>query len=306
MRSKAPKNHHYVPQHFLKAWADERGYMFRYRYIPATGAFEIKPVSIRKSASRDHLYRMSFKDGSFEIESTILTPIVDEEGHKILELVRHRAFRDVRTEDKRLLANYITRLEARHPDIIEAMDMSDRLEELRVQLKSEKLVRGESIDDVIDYLKSSDTLGLLPLALFLQNESKPMFGKPFSDSLMNAYTREYTFSEPVLLCSDYPVARWGDYSKSVFCVLALSPTKAVIYSSSANIEVFDQVSANIRADIINLYTISKSEAAYFIDDSKCDFVKQHLGWAKRHQDLNAQKDYIGRYVSEWTSTRGTV
>jgi hypothetical protein len=30
-----PKNHHYVPQHFLKAWANGKGNLVRYRVIPA-------------------------------------------------------------------------------------------------------------------------------------------------------------------------------------------------------------------------------------------------------------------------------
>lgn len=297
-----PKNHHYVPQHFLKAWANGKGNLVRYRVIPATGKFEVKSVSVRKTASQEHLYRMGFEDGSFEIESTIVTPLVDEEGHKIINLVRGESYSALNNESKRKLAIYITQLIARHPDTIKLMDISSRLEELRAQLKSENNGSDQSVDDVINYFKSSDTLGVMPLAYFLQNESNPVLEKPFSESLMKAHAKEYIFETPVLLCSDYPAANWGNFDDYIFCVLAISPTKAIIYSSHSNIDVFDMVSKNTLIRMINLYSIAKADAAFFIDNTQKVFVEKHLGWAKRHSDLDAQKEYVGKCVTEWESS----
>lgn len=299
MNRNEPKNHHFVPQHFLKAWSNDKGELVRYRVIQATGKFETKSVSVRKTASQEHLYRMNFEDGSFEIESTIVTPYVDEEGHKIITIVRDKSFFSLDDESKRKLAIYITQLIGRHPDTIKLMDVSDRLEEIRAQLKSEKGASDDSVDDVINYFKTSDTLGVMPLAYFLQNESNPILDKPFSESLLKAHTKEYIFETPVLLCSDYPAANWGNFDDYIFCVLAVSPTKAIIYSSHRNIDVFDMVSKSTLIRMINLYSIAKADAAFFIDDTQKVFVEKHLGWAKKHSDLDAQKDYVGKCVAEW-------
>lgn len=173
------------------------------------------------------------------------------------------------------------------------------VEEIRTKLKSEKGASDDSVDDVINYFKTSDTLGVMSLAYFLQNESNPILDKPFSESLLKAHRKEFIFESPVLLCSDYPAANWGNFDDHIFCVLAISPTKAIIYSSHRNIDVFDMVSKSTLVRMINLYSIAKASAAFFIHDTQKEFVEKHLGWAKRHSDLDAQKNYVGQCVTEW-------
>lgn len=85
----SPRNHHFIPQYFLKAWQHAEGKIFRYRRLPSSGAMEIKSVAIKRTASIQDLYRINFPDGGFEVESSHVTPLIDEAGHKIIK--RHEA-----------------------------------------------------------------------------------------------------------------------------------------------------------------------------------------------------------------------
>lgn len=291
-----PKNHHYVPQHFLRAWATKGAKVYRYRRVAATGRLEVREVGIRKTASKDDLYRASFEDGSFEIESSIITPTIDQDGHKIIAAARSETIAGWDSEKRRRLANYLTCLEARHPDVLEAMDVRDRLENLRAQMKADGFASEESVDEVIDYFKASSSLGVLALGLFAQNESRPSLAKPFAEGLMDAHLREYVFTDLPLLSSSYPMARWGDYITDIFSVIALSPNKALIYSSSRDVDVFSTIPNDLRSSVINLYTLAKAESAYFYSPYLDGFVDKHLGWAKTMTDISAQRAYIGEFI----------
>jgi len=291
-----PKNHHFIPQHYLKAWQSTKGKIIRYRIIPETGAFEIKEVGIKKTASINDLYRITFPDGSFEIESSLITPEVDEQGHKIIEEARNSTITLWSKAQKKKLANYFTCLEARHPEIIDEMNIGADLDILRAEMKSKGHFKDTSIDEVINYFQSSDSIGVVNLASFIQNEIDSKLTQPFSEGLLKAHVREYKFDSAALLCSDYPTSRWGDYLKTFMLAVAISPTKSVIYSTNKDIDVFNQLPASSRAKLINLYSLAKAEVAYFKDQSMANFVKEHLGWAKQLNSNEKKQEYISNFV----------
>jgi hypothetical protein len=294
MNNQPPKNHHFVPQHFLKAWQSSEGKIIRYRHIPSTGAFEVKEVAIKKTASVNDLYRIEFPDGSFEIESTLVTPLIDEPGHKIIEKARISCATAWAAHDKRQLAYYLTCLEARHPEVLKAMNINDHLETLRRQMKSTRHASHESIDEVIDYLKQSRSLGEYAFGLLVQNETLPLIEQPFSDGLVAADMYEYGCESGGLICSDYPTSRWGNYLRELLFIIAISPRKALVYSNSP--KGFGQLPASVRTRLINLYTLAKAKTAYFTDASQSDFIAAHLGWATKLQTFDEQKRYISDFV----------
>ncbi len=296
MSNNPPKNHHFVPQHFLKAWQSSDGKIYRHRFIQHTGKFESKEVAIRRTASVDDLYRVQFPDGSFEIESSLVTPEIDEAGYKIIEKIRIGSLSQWTKTNKKSLAIYLTCLEARHPDVIEEMNVGAELEELRTQMKEDGFARDKSVDEVVDYFQSSPSIGLIAFAYFLQNEKTPLLAQPFSDGILSANVREYTFSSDALICSSYPTSRWGDYLNDFLFVVAVSPKKAIVYSTSSDVDVFGYIPEIARINLINLYSLSKANLAYFKDTSKSKFIKQHLGWATKLKDLNAQKDYVAKFI----------
>jgi len=72
--SNTPRNHHFIPQHFLKAWQQSDSKIFRYRRLPSSGEMEIKSVAIKRTVSIQDLYCINFPDGGFEVESSHVTP----------------------------------------------------------------------------------------------------------------------------------------------------------------------------------------------------------------------------------------
>jgi hypothetical protein len=268
--SNPPRNHHFIPQHFLKAWQHADGRIFRYRRLPSSGALEIKSVAIKYTASIQDLYRIDFPDGGFEVESSHVTPLIDESGHKILEKARGSRVQGWGLPERRQLANTLTLLEARHPEVLKAMDVRSELDLLRQRMKTEQHFSPESVDEVINYFQASDSLGVVSLVLLTQNEILPLIEQPFSDGLVQASMREYSYEQSCLLSSDYPTSRWGHYLKELLFIIAISPRKALVFSNNPSIGVFDLLKPHARARLINLYTLGKAQTAYSCDDVHAD------------------------------------
>ena len=75
-------NDHYVPQHFLRAWAcdAEQNKIRAYQRIEQTGqvvAYLTKPRSIVSSASQKNLYQITDGVETAEFETIIMTRDVD-------------------------------------------------------------------------------------------------------------------------------------------------------------------------------------------------------------------------------------
>jgi hypothetical protein len=205
--SNPPRNHHFIPQHFLKAWQHSDGKVFRYRRLPSCNVMEIKSVSIKRTASIQDLYHIQFPDGGFEVESSHITPLIDEAGHKIIKKARGSNIQEWDLGDRRQLANTLTLLEARHPEVLKSMDVRSDLNLLRERIKAERYFSHDSIDEIINYFQASDSLGAISLVLLAQNEVLPLIDQPFSDGLMRAAMKEYSYDQLCLLCSDYPSSR---------------------------------------------------------------------------------------------------
>lgn len=291
-----PSNHHYVPQHFLRAWQYAPGRVFRYRRLPSGGELEIKPVAIKRTASIQDLYRIDFADGGFEVESSHITPMIDEAGHKIIQKARGSRVKDWGMADRRQLANTLTLLEARHPDILEAMDVRSELEVMRQKMKDEQPFSHASIDEVIDYFKASPSLGVMSLVLLAQNEITPLIDEAFSDGLVMANMCEYEWELPSLLASDYPTSRWGDYLKDLLFITAIAPGKALVFSHDPNVVAFDYLRPETRARLVNLYTLAKARTAYYLDKTQGEFVDAHLGWALARPTHSEQRDYVADFL----------
>jgi|JYMV01.1.fsa_nt_gi Protein of unknown function (DUF4238) len=294
--SNPPRNHHFIPQYFLKAWQHAEGRIFRYRRLPFSGAMEIKSVAIKRTASIKDLYYINFPDGGFEVESSHVTPLIDEAGHKVIERARGSSVQKWDTADRRQLANTLTSLEARHPDILKAMDVRSALEPLRQKIKAEHQLSHKSVDELIDYFKASRSLGVLSLILFAQNELLSLIAQPFSDGLLRASMREYSYEHSCLLCSDYPTSRWGDYLKDLLFIIAISPSKALVFSNNPSIVAFDRLKPHALAQLINLYTLGKAQSAYYSDDAQGEFVFTHLGWALNRPDVLDQRQYVEDFL----------
>jgi len=296
MSDNPPKNHHYVPRHFLKAWSFDGKKLYRYKLQPWGGDLEVQKASLDGVASEHDLYTVEFPDGRFETETSHVTPQVDVPGFKVLERARSSSVCEFDAEDLRELANYVVLLEARNPKILKIMDIRPQLSEIAEQSIRDGLKKAD-VDHVADYLKLGN-LGPVSLGLFIKNESDGRYGKPFAEGLASVELREYEFDSDRLLCSNYPAARWGKFDGELLLVLAITPRKALVYSSSNRL--IDSIPDDLKAVLFNLYTLGKAEEAYYIDGAMGDFVRAHLGWAV-DQTLEESREYVVSILTSYLS-----
>lgn len=297
MSKNVPRNHHYVPQHYLKAWESSKGTFYSYRINPFSKIAEVKKAGIKRSASEKDLYHIEFYDGSFEIENSIINPYIDDEGAFLVKEARDTNIANWGKDKKYNLARYIVCLEARHPNIIEKMNID--LTDIKNGIKKEGLFSEGAVNDVFNYFETSKDIGVIALSALIQNEKSPMLEEPFTDGLNSCSFLEFNFSKEMLICSNYPTGRWGHFLKDVLLFLALSPTKAIIYAKNKlALAAYDQLPKSILIDLINLYTLGNADVAYYVDDSKLDFISKHLGWAKKCKGIEAQREYVGCFLDK--------
>jgi hypothetical protein len=291
-----PTNHHFIPQHFLKAWSSSNKKTFRYRHIKSSNKFEVREASIVNTGSMDNLYSVEFPDGGYQFETDLINPSIDDDGQVILREARESQVKSWGMDKQKRLASYLFYLEARHPEILETMNIKPELEVLRKKMKAEGCASHKSIDEVFNYMKSAKTLGSICFSMLVKNEERPLLARPMIPGLLKANLKEYSFSYPALITSNYPAGRRGDYLKKFLFVIAISPYKALIYSPSKDVRVFDELPETVLADLINLYTLAKADNAFHVDKSKSDFVKKHLGWAKDITSFEEKLKYANDFL----------
>lgn len=292
-----PIDHHYVPQHFLRAWSipDDKARLFRFRRIPGIDKFECKKVSIKNSTYQENLYRIELPDGSFEIESSVITPELDEPGHKAIDLIRTNALSNLARDEQRELAIYLVGLEGRHPDTLKKMDVREALPAMREAHKRENKFNHDLVDDVFNYFSKS-SVNVMALRASIKNERNGYMDTPFSNGLLNANVVELQCDCDVLITSDFPCFRWGHLHKHFLYVVAVSPRKALIYSPDNDVLVFKHLPVAVAARAINLYTLAFAERAFDRSLTQRNFVERHLGWARNIGDSNDAKEYVNKFL----------
>ncbi|EOG7752780.1 DUF4238 domain-containing protein [Vibrio cholerae] len=292
-----PRNHHYVPQHFLKAWQSSEGKIYSYRVNPYTKLGEVKEASIKRSASQKDLYHIAFHDGGFEIETTIINPYIDDDGAGLIELARNTVISDWSNEKQLKLARYIVCLEARHPDVVDIMNIS--LSEIKERFKQQGIYSDEAVDDVFDYFGTTQDVGKVALSALVQNEELALLEEPFADGLVRSDFIEITLKTDQFICSNYPTGRWGHFLENVLLFLAISPTKALIYSADSRMaQLYKSLPESVVIDLVNLYTLGNATIAYHTDNKQLEFVTEHLGWAKKLKSLDEQREYVGKFFDQ--------
>ncbi|MCJ2163560.1 MULTISPECIES: DUF4238 domain-containing protein [unclassified Pseudodesulfovibrio] len=294
MKHNPPKVHHYIPQHFLKEWTSSPGKIYRYRRIGPQKCLEVKEVAIRKTAFEDNLYKVEFHDGSYEYESCLVTPLIDESGHKMLNKVRGESVFNLSPEQLTSFVRYLTCLEARNPEVIKDMTQGICFEELWRDFHR-RLGEKKSVDEVVDYFESSPEIGAFAFSMFIQQEYSGIMN-PFHIGFLNANTVERSLSFDGLLTSSYPTMRDGDYHNSFSFVVAISKCKALIFGKNLDISIFNELSDSGLQKVVNLFTLKKADVAYFCDDSMAGFVKQHLSWGSTCSSEAEMKEYVYKFV----------
>lgn len=287
-----PVNHHFVPQHFLSEWGigSDSKKLYRYKRVSFTGKLETKKVSIKHSASVENLYEVILPDGIFEIESTHVTPKLDEIGYKALNSARYSGYSVISKEIQKDLAYYFVCLEARNPAIIDLMAPTEK--EFQLIKKSMANCLKKSVDEIFDYIGKSPSKGVMAFALFVINEMTAFQSEPFHHGLLEANVEEFDFDTDCLITSDFPIFRMGHYNRDVLLSIAITPRKALVYSKNGFSKICKMLPRNKQIKMINLLTIAKANSAYACNKSYSSFVEDNLGWAV----ADSSQEYIRKYI----------
>ena len=297
-----PRNHHYVPEHFLRAWAtgQQKTKVNRYRRIAHTGQIEFRcDVSIRSCASEQDLYVISDGTDAAEFETTVMTDQVDTPGAQVIAKVRDNglASLDNGMEDSAIgrnanelltLAKYIVSLEVRNPKTIESMQLSE-IELQRVCEAASSSGSAASVDELMALLGRIDT-GKYNAGLIAALDYD------FPQQILQCYPLEIKFLGDCLVTSSYPVGRVGNYTARFLLSLSVAPDYALVWFPSTEMRTLvQQLPRESQAKLVNFLTLGNANAAFTKLDNPDPFVSDHLNW-KKDLAFNQQKERLSNFL----------
>jgi len=283
-------NDHYVPQHYLRAWANdlEQNKLFSYKLIEHQSKVHFKKDgSVKTSSSQKNLYQISDGQAFAEFETTLMTPEVDTPGSAIIKKVRSCGLGSLTAPERFQLASYIVILEARHPDTIRKMDISeDDLQRIFKEIDGSNGTSRQAMDDVKSFMLSiRPSLGTAASGMFAGwghgQEAQALLSKGWIEI---ARTDKQGF-----FCSNYPVGSFEDYAApNAAFTFPLSPSRAlwcVPLEVKLKLEALNETKRKVAMDeackMVDIFTLGKATEAYSLVADPNPFIQQHLGWMRR-------------------------
>lgn len=144
-----PKRHHYVPQCYLKNFADEKGMI----WVFDRKTKEYRKQSIADTAVQNHYYRIKTKDGEYSTDVEKFFSTLEAEASVIIgKLVR---VEKVSQRDKEVLALFISFQRARVPDFEKLMNEAD--EKMMKRINEMKFHSIEATEAILkDFAEKAD------------------------------------------------------------------------------------------------------------------------------------------------------
>lgn len=268
-----PKNHHYVPQHFLKSWTTDGKHTNRYKRNPHNNLVDFRRgVGIAKLASRDHLYVVDDGNTRAEFETSIVTTLLDTPGALVVDKVRRSGTCSLSKEELSVFARYVVMLEARNPRTISQMALSHEDMDRIVASQPQSIGTQSTFRAIANKIMSLDT-GKLSSGLIMANDME------FALRLAASPKLEVNTEEAELISSSYPVGRIGRYDTKFLVTLAISPRVGLIWCTMP--ELFQEMSTlttSQQAAFINFMSLGYADAAYTQAQDTNSVISNHLGW----------------------------
>ncbi len=276
-----PINHHFVPQHFLRAWASntDKSLIGRYRFIE-----KIKRVvfdgrkSIARVASLDNLYTLTDGKDSAQFETSVMTEALDTPTSPLIEKVRDQGLASLSLKipasdtlsEAEMFLRYVIALETRNPKTMAVLGMS--ADEISAMGKNvDPSISTKSRDEVIALIQSVNVNTLIS-GLLVQSDDT-------YKKLLSAATHELRLDQDLLFTSNYPVGRLGSYDKHFLVVLAISPRHALFWGNSLLPSELATLSSDKQAKAVNFLTLKLSDEVYYKDNSAISFVSENWNWS---------------------------
>lgn len=296
-RGDAPRNHHYVPQHFLKAWSvdPERNKIHRYKWISAANRVEFKTGrSIELSASAHDLYTLSNSTETHEFETSIMTARLDTPGSEILRKIRDDGIGRLSAAERNAFAHYLVALEGRNPVVMKQMSLSaEMIDDIAAKLEQEHKGGRGSFGQIAEFLKKLNSTGTLAAAAYVGGGSKEHARAILDQQWVELHTEP---SRP-FFTSNYPVGRCAWFDRDdFFACLAVSPIRALFFVPKTQVwyaTLTRPEGRRLAVQMLKMLTLRNASEAYTSDPVCSAFVTEELSWRERKlSQQNNEKDYL--------------
>jgi hypothetical protein len=302
-----PHNHHYVPQHFLKAWSvdSDGNKIHRYKWISAANKVEFKiGRSIELSASAHDLYTVSNSTETREFETSIMTARLDTPGSEILQRIRADGIGRLSDAERSAFAHYLVALEGRNPVVMEQMSLSaETIDDIAAKLEQEHKEAQGSFGPIAGFLKKLNSTGALAAAAYVGGGSKEHARAILDRQWVELHTEP---SRP-FFTSNYPVGRCAWFNRDdFFACLAVSPTRALFFVPKTQVwytTLTRPDGRRLAAQMVKLLTLRNASEAYTSDPVRSAFVMEELSWRERKlSQQNHEKDYLVGAAARYCKT----
>jgi hypothetical protein len=272
------KDHHWVPQFYLKRWADKHGKLVSFHR--QQGRNLVRRPHPKSILCEEHLYTVFCTTGEHIYGEDTLLKGVDQDGTDALDFLTTGSHRRVPPDITRKLLRFMFWLAARHPSILKQFvrDLDSIESDVRERCGDPDYARSFFEDFRSRYASPKDRatfLMLLTAAASFMPAYKTLF-----DGLPIAVHDTSSFGQ--LLTSDRPLVsapKFGD--PGALYVLPISPTRVVLMCSDfKKLDFIRRLPDNRFVSYLNLLTIMfAGEYVYGTSDKDAAVIFEHLGLA---------------------------
>lgn len=275
-------NDHYVPQHFLRAWAcdAEKKKIRAYQRIEQTGqvvANLTKPRSIVSSASQKNLYQITDGVETAEFETSIMTRDVDTPMSDVVLKLRSSGLSSLDQDEIVRLCRYVVILEGRNPEVMNQMQLSAAdVGGIFADIEKSGSFSKGAIEDVRKLTEQ-----MFAASGAAATGAYAGFGHlPDADALMKKKCIEITRDDAKgFLTSNYPVGREKDFlDPECLVTLAVSPTQALVFANAMTCQTFSRSPMDEQWRLIDLQTLAKASCAFTLFAEEDPFIERNLQW----------------------------
>lgn len=293
-----PVNHHFVPEHFLKAWAsnNKRSLIGKYLF----NEFRKKVVFLpnqsirRQTASQDNLYTLTDGKETAQFEASVMTERLDSPSFPLLEKVREQGFHSLSSKlhasgtltERDMFLRYVIALEIRNPKTIAELGVSR--EEIAEIGNSFPSVRQSTRDEVIKLMQGVNVETLISGLLVANDDTYSILSK--------AKFGEIQVAKDTFFTSNYPVGRAGSYDTEFLVTLAVTPRHALVWGNGILFDGVTSLTEEAQSLAINLLTLRAADEAYDKSDNCPQFISDNWNW-KGTQSLKEQMVHFLKFLS---------
>ena len=295
-----PRRHHYIPEFYLKRWADGSGRLVQFSK-PWNDLVKPKRVYPKETGFVNHLYELKGVgiDNPSRLEQEYFSPI-DSRAADVLAKIE-RGDWGFTEKERTAWGQFLLALVTRHPnhvrstrDYVHKFMNSISPEEERRWAKRRREGDARTMRDALQSLSMRDFMdreALRLMATFSQNEK---YGTHIIN--MKWATRKMPYDVPALLTSDRPLQWFGALAQENCHILLPLGPKRIFWACNTEIMMAQIRSVPLPAlvDFMNKAVARRAVSyVYSLGDGKGEFIQEFMGVDPEEQPMDRFAKILG-------------